>query len=143
MRGAVPQKGLKMKVSINQGSDHADYGFVINIEHCKQLSSLLWDWGGSLPAQIAFQIEFITASPARNMNGLSMINIKVALSGGDRVSWKTRFEHEVLYSNSGGARLSLNNLTDDLLSALKDEIKNHQPVLTELNVMADKLSDLI
>ncbi|MGB2580217.1 MAG: hypothetical protein WBC83_00815 [Minisyncoccia bacterium] len=141
MRGVVPQKGFKMKISMNQGPyvDRTDYGFVMSTEHCKQLSDFLWDWKDSLPAQIACHVEVITINPTRRVNCPAAICIKVILSGGGENSWKAHFEQMESYSIRDGVNISANNLLLNLRSALRAELSKYQSVQNELASMIGKL----
>ena len=139
MKGAVPQKGLKMKLSINQGPyvDGTDYGFVISREHCKQISDFLWDWKDSLPAQIFCNIEVITVNPTKR-SATAGISIKMVLSGGEH-SWKAQFEHTETYSVRDSVSISSNGLLQQLRSTLKDELIKYSSVSNEINSMISKL----
>lgn len=140
MRGVVPQKGFKMKLSINQGPyvQQTDYGFVLSSEHCKELGNFLLDWKDSLPVQIGCYVRVITVNPTRRVNSTAVISIKVILSGGEH-SWKAEFEQTESYSIRDGVSVSTNNLLQKLRSALRDELSKYQSVQNELNSMISKL----
>ncbi|KKT30699.1 MAG: hypothetical protein UW27_C0002G0061 [Parcubacteria group bacterium GW2011_GWA1_44_13] len=143
MRGAVPQKGFKMKLSINQGPfvDRIDYGFIMSTEHCKQLSNFLWDWTDSLPKEISRHIAVIVVNPTGLINLSESVGLKVVLSGGfSNRRWETQFEGIFIYSGSDGVRVSADKLTMSVRSALEEEVKKYQPLLSQLGSMVETLA---
>lgn len=143
MKGVVPQKGLKMKLSINPGPcvDRTNYEFVVSSENCKKLSDFIWDWKDSLPLQISRYIQVITVNPTHIVNVPMAMIIKVVISGevyGRR--WETNFERVFVYSEHDGVRVHANELTNSIRRALEAEINIHQPILAELGSMVEHLA---
>lgn len=82
MKWVVPQKGFKMKLSINRGpyNGGTNLEFMISVDNCKTLSNLLWDWYGLLPEIVAKNIDIITVTTGRCATG-DQVFIRVLLFG--------------------------------------------------------------
>lgn len=141
MTGVVPQKGFKMKLSINQGPyvGRTDYGFVVSAEHCKKLVADLLGWKESLPPQVACHIDVITVNPTTRVNSVPVVLIKIILSGGGAIPWKTEFERVESYRDRDGVSVSVNDLTNNLQRILRYELEKYQPLVHELGAMIDTL----
>jgi len=150
MRGAVPQKGFKMKMSINEGPivNGVNKGFTISVDHCKELSIFLWGWYKGLPPQVAECIEVILVNPHLLDRG-KRVYIRVVLRGSfphhtqdggeEPLSWGNNFI-EAFYNYDPEAPVvidSENNLKamfdEKLLCAINNEILTHQDLLDKLN----------
>ncbi|MCK9345024.1 MAG: hypothetical protein M0P64_02775 [Candidatus Pacebacteria bacterium] len=84
MKGAVPQKGLKMlKLSITQGPiiNGEDVGFAISLKHIKEISNFLCEWYEAVPSGIAKHIEVIRVVPSNGKHKYARVLIEVILSG--------------------------------------------------------------
>lgn len=141
MRGAMPQKGLKMKLSLNCGS-FFNNTFVISTEHSRQLSNFLWDWMESLPREILGHVEIITVNPCPMPFGRGIV-IRVILSWGcthhtgdggtESLSLKNEFQVSFFYSPHSDCAIGehvkdlKNNLNEKLLATLKDERNTYEP----------------
>lgn len=151
MRGAVPQKGLKMKLSINQGPfvSGVSVGFHISRAHCQELSNFLWQWCSGLPDAISQYIEIITVSPFKVPNG-ERIAIKVVLSGSymhnhsnsqELKPWRSEFDVHIFgYSSRAESILKWKKdleetLNTRLRSSFKKEIESYQGVVSQLSTL--------
>lgn len=94
MKEAVPQKGFKMKLSINQGpyAEGAHCGSIF-VEHCKMISNFLFDWYSSLPKEVAVCVEVMVVTSVKDTSMQSDIELKVVLSG--LGGWKTQFTKQL------------------------------------------------
>ncbi|MFA5997264.1 MAG: hypothetical protein WC791_02120 [Candidatus Paceibacterota bacterium] len=141
MKGAVPQKGLKMplKLTINQGpfSGDSNMGFMISVDHCQEISNYLFKWYKTIPEAVTNHIEVIVVSPHRAPTG-EFVSIRIICSCGGKMQWKKQADlllfhfstRENLLVDHPKLDLQLNWQLD---KALRDEKESREFSVSYLN----------